>query len=179
MLIRNFSVFLHATFHTQTVTCKAKQSLMIITNDIIKSSYFCLYKTYLKINGEFGEKTEYEEMEKEIKAELISKYILKNVNSIDISDIIIKGKGIKCLKSTNISYSNNSYSIHFDAIEKVGGEKFPIYFSPNPNIATYVKEFITCLSLVVNTEFSQNIKTCKIIYVKNEKLITQKVKIAL
>jgi hypothetical protein len=133
---------------------------MKITNDIIKSSYFCLYKTYLKINGELGGKTEYEEMENEIKTELISKYILKNTNSIDAS------------------YSNNSYSIHFDAIEKVDGDEFPVYFSPNSTIATYEKEFIACLSFIINTEFSQNIKTCKIIYVKNEKVITQKVKIA-
>ncbi len=152
---------------------------MIITNDIIKSSYFCLYKTHLKINGELGKKTEYEEMEREIKTELISKYVLKNINSIDIPDTIIKGKGFQNLKSTNISYSNNSYSIHLDAIEKVGGDKFPVYFSPNSTIAPYEKEFIACLSIVLNTEFSQNIKTCKIIYIKNEKLITQKVKIAL
>ena len=140
---------------------------MKLTNEIIKSSYFCLYKTDLKKNGKLGIQTEYEKMEDEIKNELISKYIINNQNTDS-----------KLKPEINVSYSNNLYSIHFDAIEKVNGDIFPIYFSPNSTIAKYEKEYISCLSFILNTEFSEDIKTCKIVYVKNEKLIAQKVQMA-
>jgi len=154
---------------------------MIITNEIIKSSYFCLYKTYLKISGEFGKQTEYEEMESEIKNELISKYISsRNSKSIGISNRNISNKGNLNLETINrnISYSNNSYSIHFDAIEKIDNDKIPIYFSPNSTIIKYEKEYISCLATIVNAEFSEDVKTCKIVFIRDNKLITQKVKVA-
>lgn len=151
---------------------------MILTNEIIKSSFFCSFKTFLKIEGHVGKITDFEKMEMEIKEELISRYILINENSNNIicSNIRLSYKNnFDFNLAINVSSFSNFHTLTFDAIERDGDNLIPIYFSPNSTVAKYEKEYISCLAFILNSEFSTGIKISKIIYEKDSRLITQKV----
>jgi len=154
---------------------------MRLTNEIIKSSFFCSFKTGFLIKGVVGNKTDYEKMEMEIKAELISKYVLfrKQTNNKITSNLKLScEKPFDFDMSTNVSLTSEYADISFDAIEVEDDSLIPIYFSPNLLIAKYEKEYISCLASVLCTELAVDIKICKIVYEKNNKFFTQKVRMS-
>lgn len=155
---------------------------MRLNNEIIKSSFFCLFKTDLLVKGEEGIKTDYEKAETEIKDELISKYLstfkqrdLKIVSNIKIS----KGEFLDFNIATYVSLTSEYIDIIFDSIEFDNENIVPIYFSSHSSIERYEKVYISCLAFILGTELSADIKVCKIVYERESKIHTHKLNTSL
>ena len=134
-----------------------------INNSIFNDYLKCTYKAYLKINGEVGEKSDYEIFQNN----LLKEYKVSGINFLKtkwMPDEIIDDISVNQFINNdskiglNLSYTDDDFSVLFDGIEKIvgsGKKLVPVIFTIKENITIAEKLSLAFYGFVLGDRLNQ------------------------
>jgi predicted RecB family nuclease len=162
---------------------------MVLNNEVIDSFLFCKYKAYLKMTGNYGDKTDYELAESELYKQYKEQF-LTNIRSSYKSEQIIYPTSpleVNFVRSESIlinpEVKGDGFLISFDVIQishpintRKKASYIPIMITPKEKLTKNEKISLTVKTLLLNRIIPQFPETGRIILGKKLKISSIRMK---